>query len=250
MKPNASILQGIALASILSVSSSWAVTTVLIDYDDGIPDNGIHDASIRNGGFEDSTVAAGTTIPDIPFWNSFFPESDVGAVLSDADPATGTNRGTISGFSGTGVRYHLTQTIPAAAWTIQAGDVFTFSAKVRAGTNFTVGTDSVQLVLHVVDSDGVPVPTAVANADRIVQPTIPAANITATSYFEFTVVSDPVPEDSPWIGNLLKARILVNGARNDFALVDDVFLSATAIPEPGAISLLGLSMIGLVRRKR
>lgn len=29
-------------------------TSVLIDYDDGIPDNKVHDASVRNGGFEET----------------------------------------------------------------------------------------------------------------------------------------------------------------------------------------------------
>ena len=240
----------IILATGLGIAACHGATTILIDYDDGIAGNGMHDASIRNGGFEDSNVADGTAIPDIPVWNSYFAEGDTGAILSTTNPATGVNRGTISGFSSTGTRYHLTQTIPSAVWTIQQGDVFKFSAKVRAGLAFDVGTDFVQFVLHVVDSGGVPVPTTVGNADRLLQASVPAASITSAGYFEFSVTSTAVPAGSPWIGNRIQPRFLVVGDRSEFALLDDVFLSATAVPEPRAFALLAFAAVGLLRRGR
>jgi hypothetical protein len=235
-----------ALATAALVSPASAAATVLIDYDDGIAGNGMHDASIRNGGFEDA--APGLTIPDIPYWNSYFsPEGDTGNILSTTNVHTGSQRAAVSGFGGSGTRYHLTQTIPGAAWTIQAGDVFTFSAWVRSGANFDIGTDSVQLVLHVVDGDGTPVPTQVGNADRIVQPVADPAAISA-AYTLFSITTSPVPEGSPWIGNFLQPRILVTGDRNEFAIVDDVFLSA--VPEPATSLLAALGSIALLRRRR
>ncbi len=238
----------LAFLGLMVPGTGTAATTILIDYDDEIAGNGIHDASIRNGGFEDA--ATGNTLPDIPFWNSYFPESDATAVLSTVNPSAGVNRVFASGFGGSGNRVHLAQTISAGEWTIQEGDVFTFSAQFRGGVNFDVGSDSVQLILHVVDGLGNPVPTNVGNQDRIVQPVADPADISGSSYFNFLLTTGAVPSGSPWIGNFLQARILVNGDRNEFALVDNVFLSATPVPEPGAALLGGLGLFALMRRRR
>ena len=63
------------LTIILSTSvSSLALAQILIDYDDGDAGNGIHDASILNGGFEDNVVpdpgdpGSRLNYSDVSFW--------------------------------------------------------------------------------------------------------------------------------------------------------------------------------------
>lgn len=192
------------------------------------------DPSVRNGGLEDAPTGAGTSFEVVPFWDSYFaPEGQSGAntgILSTGNPRTGARRIGVNGFRETVPasiypRLHAAQVIPAAEWTIAEGDVFTFTAHVRAGFNFDVGTDSVQLLLHVVDAvAGAPAPTTAGNADRMLSEVAPAGAISATSYSAFTATSAPVPSGSPWIGQAVQARILVSGDRDEFALVDDISL--------------------------
>jgi len=196
--------------------------------------------STRNGGFEASTVASGTSFNSIPDWASYFPEGESGVgtdVLSTGNPRTGVNRLAVSGFSGTGTRLHPSQVIPAAAWTIEEGDSFRFTAHVRGGSRFDVGADSFQLILHVVDPvTNAPVPTATGNADRLLDHVATASSLSATTYTEVTGVSAPVPAGSPWIGKLLQPRMLVVGERIEFALVDDAELVAFRA-DPPAVAL-------------
>lgn len=110
--------------------------TVLIDYDDGIPGNGIHEASIRNGGFEEGS--AGQTFVQTPVWSSYFsPEGDTSTLTQGTNAKTGSLRGTVSGWSGTGTRQQPAITIPASDWTIAAGDVFSVSVDWRNGSGFS-----------------------------------------------------------------------------------------------------------------
>jgi hypothetical protein len=188
-----------------------------------------HSPSIRNGGFED---ANGTNFATTPFWDSYFSEAEEVDMVLASNPRTGALRGFASGYiaaagNPAAPRVHPTQTIPAADWTIEAGDIFQFTAHARPGNFFDVGTDSIQLILHVVDAAGNPVPTNVGNADRIVESIAPAALFTAGNYSSFTATSNPVPPDSPWIGYQLRPRILVVGDRDEYAILDDIELIAT-----------------------
>lgn len=180
--------------------------------------------AIRNGGFED---VDGTNFATTPFWDSYFAEANAEDPVSAVNPRSGMLRGLAGGFQGTsGNRIHPSQTIPAADWTIAEGDVFHFRVHARPGFNFDIGSDSVQLILHVVDGSGNPVPTATGNLDRILSEYPAAGTFTAGSYTEIAFTTDPVPAGSPWIGNQLRPRILVVGDRNEYALLDDVELLA------------------------
>lgn len=205
--------------------------------------------SVRNGGFEDASIGAGSSLEVIPFWESYFnPEGQSGAntgVLSGTNARSGVRRIGANGFQQTDPasiypRLHPAQIIPAGEWTIAEGDVLTFTVHVRAGFNFDVGVDSVQLIVHVVNPvSNAPVPTQLGNADRLLSELIPAGAITATGYTAFTATSAPVPSGSPWIGQLVQARVLVNGTRDEFALVDDVSLVGYRASElTGAASLV------------
>ena len=136
--------------------------------------------AVRNGDFED---ADGTSFATTPFWDSYLPEADADDPVSAVNPRTGTLRGLASGYLGTTPnRIHPSQTIPATDWSIAEGDVFRFTVYARPGSGFDIGTDSVQLILHVVDSAGNPVPTNVGNQDRILGEFPAAATFTPCTY--------------------------------------------------------------------
>ena len=223
-------MKSISILTALSLATAAAAETVLIDFDDGIPDNGVHDQSIRNGGFEEGS--AGQTFAQTPVWTSYFsPEGNSATLTFDTDVRTGALRGLASGWSGSGVRQHPSITIPASDWTIAAGDVFSLSVDWRNGPGFS---GRLEVILHVVDADGNPVGDPLNGevaADRLLRRT-DALN-TSGEYQTFAVTSGPVPEGSPWIGNRVRLRILNTGPRSSFAMIDNVSLTArTAEPIP------------------
>lgn len=194
--------------------------------------------TIRNGGFEDQDAS---DFASTPFWDSYFPEgSDEDPVLATR-PRSGRLRGFASGFLDTGdgsPRIHPSQTIPANDWTIAEGDVFQLTAHIRPGAYFDVGSDSVQFVLHVVNNAGSPVPTTVGNADRLLSATAPPTVFAVGQYSEFTTFTDPVPAESPWIGQQLRLRVLVDGERGEFAMLDDIELIARSAEDLNPTAVL------------
>ncbi len=223
------ILIAISAVGLLIAGSVHSAPTVLIDFDDGIPDNGVHEASVRNGGFEEG--ANNQTFAQTPVWSSYFsPDGDSSTLTFNTNVKTGALRGTASGFSGNGTRQQPSITIPASAWTIAAGDVFNVSVDWRNGAAFTVGTHQLQVILHVVDANGNLVGDP-ANGefagDRLLSRNDSLA--TAGQYQTFSMTSNPVPAGSPWIGNRIQIRILNSGARTSFAIIDNVSLTATPL---------------------
>jgi len=222
MKPALAI--SLALATVAA-----SAETVLIDFDDGIPGNGIHEASVRNGGFEEG--AANQTFAQTPVWSSYFsPEGDSSTLTLNTNVRTGLLRGLASGWSGTGTRQHPSITIPAADWTIAAGDVFSVSVDWRNGSGFS---GQLEVVLHVVDAAGGPVSDPVngeSTGDRLLSRT--HALVATNQYQTFAIASNPVPAGSPWIGHRVKLRILNSGPRTSFAVIDNVSLTARPAETP------------------
>jgi hypothetical protein len=237
-----------ATTGLMIAGCAQAAHTVLIDFDDGIAGNGVHEASVRNGGFEEGT--AGQSFADTPFWSSYLsPEGDTSQLTFSTNVGTGSLRGAASGFSGTGTRQQPTIPIPASAWTISAGDVFTFSVDWRNGAGFTVSSHQLQVILHVVDANGNLVfdpANGEFSGDRLMSRN--DSMVTSGVYQTFTASSNPVPADSPWIGNQIQLRLLNSGTRTSFAIIDNV--SLTVIPEPHATLLGGLGLLALLRRRR
>lgn len=223
MKPN-------LFAISLSLAAATAATpTVLIDFDDGIPGNGLHEAPVRNGGFEEGS--AGQSFAQTPAWSSYFsPEGDSSTLTLNTNVRTGALRGTASGWSGTGTRQQPTITIPAADWTIAAGDVFSVSVDWRNGSGFS---GRLEVILHVVDAAGNPVTDPLygeSAGDRLLSRT--NALVTSNQYQTFAATSNPVPVGSPWIGHQLRLRLLNSGPRTSFAMIDNVALAARPAEPP------------------
>ncbi len=217
--------------SLLFAGGGQAALTVLIGF---VDDEG-SGQSIRNGGFEEGE--AGDTFAETPFWSSFFPEGDDSTLTMSSNVKTGELRGTASGWSGTGTRQHPTQTIPASAWTIAAGDFFNVSLDWRNGAGFS---GELQVILRVIDAQGSQVGDVLLEENDTLQ--------TTGQYQTFSLTSGIVPEGSPLIGNQVQLRILNSGPRSSFAIIDNV--SLTAIPEPSAALLGGLGLLALLRRRR
>ena len=126
--------------------------------------------------------------------------------------------------------------------------MFTVSVDWRSGNGFDLA-DQLQVILHVVDANGVPVfdpANGEFSGDRLLSrnDSVPALG----QYRTFINTSNPVPADSPWIGNQIQLRFLNSGERTEFAIIDNV--SLTAIPEPRAALLGGFGLLMLLRRRR
>jgi len=119
----------------------------------------------------------------------------------------------------------------------------------RNGSGFTVGTHQLQVILHVVDANGNSVSDPANgefSGDRLLSRNESLA--VAGEYQTTVLTSNPVPVDSPWIGNQIQLRLLNTGARTSFVMIDNVYLAA--IPEPSAALLGGLGLLVLLRRRR
>lgn len=195
---------------------------ILIDYDDGIPGNGIHEASIRNGGFEDGT--AGDDFLATPQWFSrFSPEGDLTTLSLDSDPVTGSLHGQTSGFGGTGERAQPAQLLDPEEWTLEAGDFFEIEVTWKNGAGFVEG-DSLQVIMEVIDDSGnlVASPSGDGVASRIISRLVSLQAL--DSYQTDTLVTQAIPEGDAWIGQRPLLRVIKNGTRDTFALVDNISL--------------------------
>jgi len=217
------------------LSASWlcglslSAQTILIDYDDGNPGNGIHDSSIRNGGFED---VDGSDFATTPYWESYFSEGNGEDPVLANNPKTGSLHGVTSGWNNTGLRSQLSQVIPAADWTIQATDSFQLNFYLRSGANLDAlddKFDEAQLIIDVVNSNGNPV---LHNGSALLlQQNFPITR--DNNYSLASVITQPIPADSTHIGHQLRFRILVDSDRDESILIDDVTLIANpTVPTP------------------
>ena len=208
---------------------------ILIDYDDGDGGNGVHDASIRNGGFEDGTN--GDSFADTPDWFSrFSPEGDAGTLTLATNPATGLLRGTASGFDGAGDRTQPTQTLTLEEWTLEEGDSFEVEVTWRDGIGFAAN-DTLQIIVEVLDEDGniISDPVNQVNNGRLAQQNFDLT--TLGTYQTSTLTTPRIQAGSPWIGERPTLRILKNGARTTFIQVDNVSLAGKLFSPEGPIDV-------------
>ena len=202
-------------------------STLLVDYDDGLP-NGIHDASIRNGGFEEGT--AGQTIIETPVWlNTFNPEAATAVGTLATAPATGLLHGQTSGWQLINPGEERAQPgmeISAADWTIAAGDTLDIEFAIKGGANWT--DQGFEVIVEVLNESGVLVNDGANgqnNASRWLS--LPFTFLNGGLEYETVTVTTPeVKLDSPWIGNHFRLRIVASAPRTTFLDIDNVSLTA------------------------
>jgi hypothetical protein len=213
---------------------------VLVDYDDGIA-NGVHEASIRNGGFEDSP--AGSDFVTTADWFSRFPEGDTVQLTYDTAPFAIGKYGVASGFVTPGVRAQPVVALSLDEWTLEEGDSFTIEFTWRNGTGFVEG-DLVQVIVEIADGDGNPIADPINNApggtDRFSLTELPLTTLGTPQTDTITTVT--VPAGSAWIGGRPQFRFLKNGGRDTFVDIDNVSVVGNLYnPPAGVISITNFS---------
>lgn len=108
----------------------------------------------------------------------------------------------------------------------------------------------------VVNGTPVVVP-AVAYADMHMAISVTASSFTLNTYDKTTLTPESYTYNYSWpTATMNTAQILLshqeiqNGARSYYIDYDNVVLSGTAVPEPAALSLLALGVLGLMHRRR
>ena len=203
---------------------------LLVDYDDGV-ENGIHDASIRNGGFEDGT--AGQSLADTPDWvSAFSPEGDTFAGTLATSPASGLLHGQASGFVITDAgavppeeRTQPGQFFELAEWTLDAGDTFDIEFSAMGGSGFT--GNNLQVIIEVLDDFGNLVGDPLNGAGEAPRWAAQPFNFGGdpSFYHVFSFTTPEIPRNSPWIGNRARVRFLHGHARTSFINIDNISIT-------------------------
>jgi hypothetical protein len=221
---------------------------LLVDYDDGL-DNGIHESSLRNGGFEDG--ANGQSLFDTPSWiSSFSPEGDSVAGTLSTSPATGSFHGQSSGFVVTDPaavpaeeRTQPAVLLELAEWTLAAGDTFDIEFSAMGGTGFD--GNNLQVIVEIIDEFGGLISDPLNDAGGLGRMAALPFNFGGDSsvYQVFSATTPALPRNSPWIGNRARIRILHGHSRTSFINIDNVSITGnfntlvTAQGEPNITAL-------------
>ncbi|MDB0068486.1 hypothetical protein N9916_00010 [Akkermansiaceae bacterium] len=202
-------------------------SVLLVDFDDGIA-NGIHEASLRNGGFEEGTD--GQNFVDTPSWvSAFSPEGDSVIATLSTSPATGLFHSQTGGFLADlpeDERAQVMQVIPMSDWTLEAGDYFEIGFSAKAGTNFA--GQPLQIIVEVIDANGFLISDPVNGQGGVASRLASLPGVITgdgSTYEALAVTTIAVPRNSPWIGNGVQIRILTQGSRTSFAEIDDVSIT-------------------------
>ena len=214
---------------------------VLVDYDDGIA-NGVHEASILNGGFEDSP-AGSDFLTTAEWFSRFSPEGDTVQLTYDTTPVGINKYGVASGFGAPGERAQPVVAATLDEWTLEEGDSFTIEVTWRDGVGFVEG-DFFQVIVEVVDGNGNPILDPINNApgsdDRfsVTELYLDALGTPQTD----TITTVSIPAGSPWIGGRPRFRFLKGGGRGTFADFDNVSVVGNLYSPPaGAIAITSFS---------
>lgn len=249
MKHSFAFLWMAGVLSLLMVGTPALAVTVLVDYVDDDPNNGLHDASVGNGGLEDTNEASGRglvhrssapnnsgTIPG--YFYSWFQDTLAGGnsvdgpyLWNSAGFDADNNRTAISGWGSINdlPRRHLGILPPTSVWSIADGDTFHFEFLAREGS----GMDN----------------------DDYVDVEVFAVDYTDPNNLAFTEIGGndlrlDTPDDGAWaafahiltidfaaMGNLLGQgiayRLFLNtdgseANRNEFTILDNFYLTAEA----------------------
>lgn len=209
----------------LSVCSAAAASVViLIDYDDGVPGNGIHDVAVRDGDFSLSPdpwmVLAGT---------SDFQDNNASGVGSDRNYAMAISR-----ILGVDTEY-----------TLSGFETFEMSFMWRDAFNWD-NNDTLAMILYYTDDDSMDGSTNdVTNGATIFDVlTFDSGGRDATATWETESLLASIA-DTGATGKNLFVRFESNSQSNEFARLDNVFLQVF-VPEPSTVIMALLGGVGLL----
>ncbi|MEO0509911.1 MAG: PEP-CTERM sorting domain-containing protein [Verrucomicrobiota bacterium] len=225
----------ILLAACSMTGSAYAQTTILVDFDDGTSGGG-HDATIRDGDFGNSSN--NNDIPANTTWEMINPLATTvpnGQLRTNNNSGIGTDTNAIIGW----------QNQPSSnpwlfgqdtGWILAAGDTFEVSYMMRAAANWG-SSDTVDFQLFYTDDNTL-------NGARTNVYTLTSTGAT-TSYQTFSSGGFVAGQNLGGLtivdGKNLFVGVTgysVDVAQNEFGRFDNVYVAATAVPEPSSYALL------------
>ena len=215
------LLAAVLCSSALTFTAATPAAIVLIDNTTG------------NGGFENGTQAddnAKYTFAEIDDW--FNDAGDQTAVAGNATKArTGTYRGMI-----------VAGRSPAqdTGYPVALEDTFALSFWHRDFSGWDDGIDTFDAELYYIDGGG---------ERQVLHIMTVSPGSAGNATWDLASATSSAVSDAGAVGRSLHVRFVSDAGGGEYASIDDVLLTATPIPEPTALVLLGAGALLMSRRR-
>lgn len=230
----------LSIGAVILFAASGNASTILIDYDDGIA-NSIHDAAVRNGGFETATVSGSplqATFANTGSWVNRGSAGQSASAVIQNNPVHGLNRGV--GGDNPGARMHVIDT----GYDLVTGDLVNFSYFWRDGSGWEDPSDKTRFTIFTTVDN-----TFSGTLDQSSE-LLSALSAANDSYQEHAGAFN--------IGAAMNGKRLfigidgVNGGATTtgFFFIDDVYVDVASVPETSSMLLGSLGVLALIRRRR